>query len=616
MIHLTIERRDVFHEGLWCIADIDTPEYTAAEMASQANLSQESQEVYAKYIVYFFVVIITVFICKRIVYMLVDKSSKEVKTNTNLIKLWYYKICAINRWICYRRFPSFICGVFQLPSSMGNFLLIMSGCLYILCCVFIPNIWYRECGGFGSPPLAARGAMGSIALVPFIFILSGKTNIISQLIGVSYEKLNVYHRWVSLMCCLLGWVHTIPFYIQAVKEGGSSRLAWSQKTNDFFKNGIPPLVFLTILTIFSHSYVRMVWYELWLQIHWICAIGFYISLFYHCHSLNTPYKYMIATIVFWVIQLSWRALNKAFLRPNRGFLRSNHCKIRRYFLTNEREHYYEVIIENSNEFSWAPGQHLFLRVPGLRFLENHPFSIISFFEPRKNTDIKLIIKTAGWGGMTRYIDKTLSDIYYTDSSVYVDGPYGGCERSVGAFDCVFLLASGTGISAVLPFLLESCKSINDNDSVTKFVHLDWIIRNVDSIKWIISELKNITEKYYELFETNNVYINIYIKESIELGYTEISNILSSKMNYSSSEEEMENPENTLIMLNFINKRPSIKELINGSINKLKERNIFIVSGSDSMKVESSNNIAHLQTEILKYKSHVNEIYLHSESFGW
>lgn len=634
----TIEKRDVFHDGVWCIADIGTTEYNAKKAISQATVEWGNQALYGHYIVYLFTVIIFIFIIKRILYILTDNSSKIINSDSNFVKNWYYKICAINRWICYRRFPSFICEIFQLPSSMGNFLLIMAGCLYILCYSFIPKFWYRECRGFGSPPLAVRAGLQSTALVPFIFILSGKTNLISQLTDISYEKLNVYHRWISGMCCFLGWLHTIPFYIQAVREGGIKRLEYFQRTEELFVNGIPPLVFLTVLTIFSHSYIRMIWYELWLQIHWICALGFYISLFIHVYPEMDAWKYMVATIVFWITQLSWRALTKAMLRPNKGFLRSNTCKMKRFISNNENEHYFEILIENSNDFSWVPGQHLFLRIPGLRFIENHPFSISSYFEPKENTNIKLIIKAIGFGGMTDQIYKKLPDIGYTDSTVFIDGPYGGCSRPIDAFDSIFLLASGTGISAILPFLHDSCKKIKYSNGIIKRVNFDWIVRSSDNIEWIIPELKNIVQNYNELIKDGHINVNIHVKEdigmnggnTIEMLDNEINSPLSSPSPSPSpsSDSESDNKEeinplelkdnkvNTFNMVNIINSKPSIKELIKDISPILLERNIFIVSGSDSMKVQVSNSVASLQTEVLKKGSGVREIYLHSESFGW
>lgn len=622
MVYESFEKRDIFRDGVWCIADMGTDAYHAAFERSQAKYSWAGQALYGHYMIYFCVVIIALFIVKRLIYYFVDNSSKTIKDNSNWAKSWYYKICAVNRWICYRRFPSIICNIFQLPSSMGNFLLIMGGCLYMLCYTFIPKVWYRGCRGFGSPPLAVRAGMESTALVPLIFILSGKTNLISQLTNISYEKLNVYHRWVSIMCCFLGWVHTIPFYVQAVREGGRDRLAYYQSNNAYFVNGIPPIVFLTILTIFSHSYIRAAWYELWLQVHWIAALGFYISLFYHCFPQMNSWKYMVATVVFWVAQLGWRAVNKAMLRPNKGFLRANPCKMRRYASNGDKEHYFEVVIENTNDFSWVPGQHLFLRIPGLRFLENHPFSIVSTFEPRENSDIRLIVKAIGWGGMTDHLYKKLPDTDYTESNVFIDGPYGGCARVVDAFDCVFLLASGTGVSAIIPFLDEACKKIKSDEAVTNHVCFDWIVRNSENIEWIIPELKKVIQKYGDMIKSNEVEINIHVTEDMSSSSGEVLQMLSDINTSSDSDSEHKSGTDEEVSktevqyVNIINAKPSVKELIENNTSKLQTRNIFIVSGSDSMKVQSSNKIASLQTKVLNNQSGVKEIYLHSESFGW
>lgn len=621
MVFESFEKRDVFHEGLWCIADMGTPAYAAAKEKSQAAVAWGDQEKYARNMVYFFIVVTALFVVKRLIYRFADESSQVTRKSSNFAERCYYKIAALNRWICYRRFPRLLCELFQLPSSLGNFLLIMGGTLYILCYTFIPKFWFRECRGFGSPPLAVRAGMEATALIPFIFILSGKTNLISQLTDISYEKLNVYHRWVSLACCFLGWVHTVPFYIQAVTEGGRSRLAWFESNEDLFRNGIPPLVFLTILTIFSHSYVRAMWYELWLQIHWICALGFYISLFYHCYPEMNSWKYLVATIVFWVVQLGWRAVNKAMLRPNRGFLRPNKCRMRKFASNSEKEHYFEIIIENSNDFSWVPGQHVFLRIPGLRFLENHPFSIVSYFEHREDTDIKLIVKACGWGGLTDNIYNKLPDTGFTDSAVFIDGPYGGCARRVSAFNSVFLLASGTGISAVLPFLEESCRQMKTTAASTERVDFSWIVRSSDNLEWIVSELKKIVQNYVEMLKEKRVIINIYIKEEVGFAFEESLRALKHGISSSSSSSESvdkEDGEEKEIpgFINFVYSKPNIEQLVGTTAASLLEKNIFIVSGSDSMKVQVSNAIAALQTEVFKKKTQAKEIYLHSECFGW
>ncbi|KAJ5711107.1 ferric reductase NAD binding domain-containing protein [Penicillium malachiteum] len=57
----------------------------------------------------------------------------------------------------------------------------------------------------------------SNALIPFIVALSGKVNVVTFLTGISYEKLNILHRWASYLCLCLAAVHTVPFIVTALK---------------------------------------------------------------------------------------------------------------------------------------------------------------------------------------------------------------------------------------------------------------------------------------------------------------------------------------------------------------------------------------------------------------
>lgn len=609
-----IEKRDILKDGVWCLADIGTSEYEILGEQSQKEVVWADQAKYGHYIIYFCVVIIFVFMIKRLIYYQTDRSSILSEKSSNYSKSWYYKIAAINRWVAYRRIPKFMCNLFQLPSSMGNFVVIMTGILFILLCSFIPRVWYRACAGFGSPPLAVRAGMESISLIPIIIILSGKTNLISQVTGISYEKINVYHRWVSFMCCLLAWVHAVAFWYQAGKEGGSKNLAYNLATDNMWVNGIPPLVFITILTIFSHSYIRGVWYELWLKTHWICAIGLYVSLFFHAYNTMDANNYMIAAIVFWVVQLLWRGLMKSMLKPNKGFLRANKCKMKRFISNSRTEHFFEVIIENTNDFSWVPGQHIFLRIPGLRCLESHPFSIVSRFVPNEDTDIKLVIKAASWGGLTSHIYNQLPDTGYTESNVFVDGPYGGSERAVEAFDNVYLLASGTGITAIIPFLTDIADKISKNEGIVNFVSLNWIVKSSQNIEWIVHELENVLNDHSSLINRNQLAINIHVKDGMSFEYNEL--LKSSLFFHSDTDSDEKSKSHNDGGINIINEQyPDVKEIMLSTKETLGKRNMYIVSGSDSMKTAVSDSVASFQTEVFTNKN-VKEIYLHSENFGW
>ena len=64
----------------------------------------------------------------------------------------------------------------------------------------------------------------AVALTPLIIALSGKANLITLLTGIGHEKLNVIHRWTSWLCLGLSVVHTIPFIVAPLKDGGHKTL--------------------------------------------------------------------------------------------------------------------------------------------------------------------------------------------------------------------------------------------------------------------------------------------------------------------------------------------------------------------------------------------------------
>lgn len=621
-MHHTWTGKDRFVNGVWCIKDMGTPEFNALKTQSQTVHPWNTYNGYANNLIYFIAVIVFVFILKRVAFYMADANSKVSRCKTIFWKRILYQYAAFARYFTYRRLPKFVCELFQLPTSFGNFLLIMVGCIYVLGYTFAAKPFYRDCSTFGSPPLGTKTGLMSTILVPIILILSGKSNIISQLTGISYEKINVYHRWVSVACCFLGWVHTIAFYYAPYKDGGSARVAAVVSSDIFYINGIPPIVFLTVLTVFSHSYIRALWYELWLDIHWICALGFYISLFIHTGNALDSWKYLAAAVVFWFSQMLWRGLAKNFFKMNKGgFLRACPSTMRRLASIGE-DHYFEIVIENTSELTWAPGQHVFLRIPGLRFLENHPFSIMSHYEPFEDNKLRFIVKTGGWKGLTSMIYESLPDQGFKEQNIFVDGPYGGAERQIDSFNSIFLMASGTGITAVIPFMMEFIEKCENKHTLLQKLRLDWVIRESENIEWIKPELQKAISKAAHLIKNGSIKINIYIAKEIGVSETKtLDDLLGTgvaTMESSESEEEKETA-TPLLLSNFIslqNAKPDFANIVRNNISRqLGNKNMFVVSGSDSMRSSVSDSVASIQQRVFQ-SAHIDEIYLHSETFGW
>jgi hypothetical protein len=86
----------------------------------------------------------------------------------------------------------------------------------------------------GSPPLATRSGWLALACMPFILYVSDvekilqdidncsatatKANWITLLTGVSHERLQIFHRWISYAFFILALLHTFPWYEKALQS--------------------------------------------------------------------------------------------------------------------------------------------------------------------------------------------------------------------------------------------------------------------------------------------------------------------------------------------------------------------------------------------------------------
>jgi hypothetical protein len=91
-----------------------------------------------------------------------------------------------------------------------------------------PYYWADEKFG-GSPPLATRSGWMALACMPFVLYVQAhaqistilimpsatatKTNWITLFTGVSHERLQVFHRWISYAFFILALLHTFPWYV-------------------------------------------------------------------------------------------------------------------------------------------------------------------------------------------------------------------------------------------------------------------------------------------------------------------------------------------------------------------------------------------------------------------
>ena len=129
------------------------------------------------------------------------------------------------------------------------------GTVFFFCMTLAPApyYWPTDAEYGSSPPLATRAGWLSLGCMPFVFATAGKSNFITAVTGVSHERLQVFHRWISYAFFVTALIHTFPFIIYNQKTG-TMREQWN--TSVFYWTGVVALVAQGWLTLGSFSSLR------------------------------------------------------------------------------------------------------------------------------------------------------------------------------------------------------------------------------------------------------------------------------------------------------------------------------------------------------------------------
>lgn len=426
---------------------------------------------------------------------------------------------ALFRWIFYRPIPELRWKkhVLSFPSLAVTSLLIIMLAFVTLYC-FLPQPLYWQSIRFGSPPLAIRAGELAISMTPWIIATSMKANLVSMITGISHQRLNVLHRWGGYLCLFLALVHTIPFYVQPVWDDGGLAI-FQQFGNLIFVDGYPygtglcALVPLCWLVVASLPVIRTWFYEVFLVLHIPVAFVYVGMLFWHCQNFLNSYGFLYATCAIWVLCYILRLFKLNWINPWRmSWLIGEEAAI-----TLMSENAIKVTIPT--QMKWKPGQFVYLRMPGISIMDNHPFTISSLCSedfPSEYGDLyrdcTLVFRP--FGGFTRKVlDTAIEKGPFKTYRAYLEGPYGGMQRELAAFETVILFAGGSGITALVSQLLNLIKRMRDGKAVTRKIEVVWALKRLEAMDWFREELRICREYAPPDTVTCQFYVTAAVRQS-------------------------------------------------------------------------------------------------------
>ncbi|KAJ7723331.1 ferric reductase like transmembrane component-domain-containing protein [Mycena maculata] len=476
---------------------------------------------------------------------------------------------------------------------------------------------------------ANRSGLIAATQLPLLIALGMKNNILTFLTGISFDKLNLFHRIVARALCVMLWIHAAGHIIENGKAGNIEDLQ-----QPWFRCGIMAISSFTLLCVFSVQPLRSRAYELFLVSHFFAALIFLSGAYYHADNNGLGY-YIWPSLMVWGLDRFLRFVRIFFINGGCWTLFSTKtAPLLRAKIEVISPRFLRITFRRPDHFRWTPGQLAYLSIPSLSAMpwEAHPFTIASIDAdiPRARdsqqssrdescdkssvesavvtTEIvsppeytrKIVFLLRVHNGFTK---RLLHAASATDTGgafgAYLDGPY--CSPpSVRGFGTVLLFCGGSGISFIFPLLLDLIRGANmGTNPICQRVMLIWAIRRPEQIGAISDDLLQALDG---LSISVNLDLRIYItgdtKGDIE------------KYDHSMSEAKLLGAP----AVRVFSGRPSIAEII--------ESEVAAASGSMSVNVCGTAGMAEHVRSALRTTSKASDILnggpsisLHVETFG-
>jgi predicted ferric reductase len=159
----------------------------------------------------------------------------------------------------------------------------------------------------------------------------------------------------------------------------------------------------------------------------------------------------------------------------------------------------KISIPTFEHLSWKPGQHVFLRFPGIAPLDNHPFTIANTCDEIYVTakdgrttrrPMEFLVKPKN--GITKTLMRLAENGSHQTLKTYIEGPYGGHHSNMElAYEHVILVAGGSGITSLLPLLTDLAKKVGRRGTVLKEIRLIWAVKHKHAVTWIHDQLQEV-----------------------------------------------------------------------------------------------------------------------------
>ncbi|KAI3336773.1 ferric reductase like transmembrane component-domain-containing protein [Xylariaceae sp. AK1471] len=336
------------------------------------------------------------------------------------------------------------------------------------------------------------GTLATVNMIP-LFILAGRNNPLIPLLGISFDTMNLIHRWFGRIVAIEAVVHTLAYYAgSALKSGWGSAFLGTFKS-EFLLYGFIATVAFVVILFQAASISRHAFYESFKIMHILLAIVAIVGLWYHLKIKDlVQLKWLVAVVPLWAGDRFLRFARVVYHNVGKGGTKT--------LVEALPGNAVRVTVTMARPWKFLPGQHAYLYMPTISFWQSHPFSL-AWSEEAENvnadklamnrqdilamrkTSMSFVIRARTGMTSTLYQRAAANPDGRLITRCLVEGPYGG-EHMLDSYGTVMLFAGGVGITHAVPHVRHLVAGFANGTVATRKVVLVWIIQSPEHLEWI------------------------------------------------------------------------------------------------------------------------------------
>jgi len=345
---------------------------------------------------------------------------------------------------------------------------------------------------------ADRTALVFVANLPLLYLLAAKNQPIRALTGYSYESLNIFHRRLGEVMCLLALLHSVGMvgvWYTILRPTGFTLARFLM--SKIILLGLGALLAYEALYLTSLGSFRQRWYELFLGLHVILQAAALILVWFH-HKGSRPYV-GAALAIFLVDRVCYRmALKMITAKASLEVAEDGETVIVHATIPIHSQNRVVGLLKPDISRGWKPTEHIFLSVPSLarkHYIQAHPFTIACAAPAHCDFGARLDLVIRAQDGFSKDLVRYAKS--HSTTTIRLDGPYGS-QRAVRLLQdhelCV-IVSGGSGIAVTWPLVWSVLESRIPTDlehdsaeiPLSKPVLFIWIVRQDAHTSWIGKE---------------------------------------------------------------------------------------------------------------------------------